>query len=56
MYDGVPMIIPVFVRFVPLPSPIFEMPKSSTVAVGAVMSPVKNTFSGFMSRWTTPFS
>jgi hypothetical protein len=56
MYDGVPMIMPVLVSEGPPPASFtLEMPKSITFAVGLDRSPVRNTFSGFMSRWTMPF-
>ena len=50
------MIIPVLVRAVPGRSSSLEMPKSITLARGCAGSPVRKTFSGFMSRWTTPLS
>ncbi len=50
------MIIPVLVSAVPGESPILEMPKSITLATGRSRLPVRNTFSGFMSRWTTPLA
>ncbi|KYF98335.1 hypothetical protein BE20_35450 [Sorangium cellulosum] len=50
------MIMPVCVSAAPGASSTLEMPKSITLAVGMARSPVRNTFSGFMSRCTTPFA